>query len=90
MLDAGMKREMGVIVSLKKNEYGFLKVATRKEELYFRVDDIYEAAGRSVDEVNALGQSVTQVLAVHTATTLVCCCYFSHGCLIVDIAAFFK
>lgn len=39
MLDAGVKREQGVISTLKKGEYGFIKPLDRKEEIYFRMED---------------------------------------------------
>ena len=40
MLDAGAVREVGVITALKNKEYGFIRAQDRKDELYFRMDDI--------------------------------------------------
>lgn len=42
MLDAGAVREMGVVSTLKRGEYGFIRAQDRKEEIYFRMDDAVE------------------------------------------------
>lgn len=39
MLDAGVPREQGVISTVKKGEYGFIRPLDRKEEIYFRLVD---------------------------------------------------
>ena len=39
MLEAGVQREQGVVSTLKKGEYGFIKPLDRKEEIYFRLVD---------------------------------------------------
>lgn len=44
MLDAGVKREQGVVSTLKKGEYGFIKPLDRKEEIYFRLEDGKDAS----------------------------------------------
>ncbi|KAJ1418472.1 hypothetical protein B484DRAFT_142174 [Ochromonadaceae sp. CCMP2298] len=39
MLDAGVKRELGIVSALKNGEYGFIKALDRKDEIYFRMED---------------------------------------------------
>lgn len=40
MLDAGVKREYGIIDTIKNKEYGFIRPVERPEQIYFRVDDV--------------------------------------------------
>ena len=43
MLDAGAVREMGSICSIKRvGEFGFIKSITRKDEIFFKLDDIVD------------------------------------------------
>jgi cold shock CspA family protein len=42
MLAAGAVRELGVVSAVKNQEYGFIRAQDRKDEIYFRVDDIKE------------------------------------------------
>ena len=49
MLEAGVKREMGSITSIKRGDFGFIKCIDRKDEIYFRLDDINN--GEQVKEV---------------------------------------
>ena len=43
MLDAGAVREMGSICSIKRvGEFGFIKSIARKEEIFFKLDDIVD------------------------------------------------
>ena len=42
MLEAGAIREVGVVTTVKNKEYGFIRAQDRKEELYFRLDDLAE------------------------------------------------
>lgn len=52
MLEAGVKREMGSITSIKRGDFGFIKCVDRKDEIFFRLDDINN--GEQVNEVNYL------------------------------------
>ena len=51
MLDAGVPREIGVISTVKNKEYGFIRAQDRKEEIFFRVDDVTETNGKEIAEV---------------------------------------
>jgi cold shock CspA family protein len=42
MLDAGVRREVGVIESMH-GDYGFIKPQDRREQVYFRTDDVVDA-----------------------------------------------
>lgn len=46
MLDAGVQREQGVVSTLKRGEYGFIKPLDRKEDVYFRIGDSGAAGAR--------------------------------------------
>lgn len=52
MRAAGVEQETGIVTSLKKGEYGFIRAATRKDEVYFRVDDVYEMGDNVLNEVS--------------------------------------
>jgi cold shock CspA family protein len=43
MLEAGAIRELGVVSAIKNNEYGFIRAQDRKDEVYFRMDDVQPA-----------------------------------------------
>jgi cold shock CspA family protein len=47
MLEAGAIRELGVVSAIKNNEYGFIRAQDRKDEVYFRMDDVQPAATSS-------------------------------------------
>lgn len=51
MLDAGVVRELGVISTVKNREYGFIKAQDRKDEIFFRLDDVTDANGENIKEV---------------------------------------
>jgi cold shock CspA family protein len=42
MLEAGVKREQGIIDAIKNEEYGFIRPVERAEQIYFRMDDAVE------------------------------------------------
>lgn len=42
MLDAGVKRESGVIDTIKNDEYGFIRPLERSEQIFFRIDDVID------------------------------------------------
>lgn len=42
LLDAGAVRELGVITAVKGNEFGFLQSQDRKDEIYFKTDDVID------------------------------------------------
>lgn len=50
MLEAGAVREVGVVTTLKNKEYGFIRAQDRKDELYFRMDDIADE-NQEIEEV---------------------------------------
>jgi hypothetical protein len=51
MLDAGAKREIGIVTVVKNREYGFIKAQDRKEDVYFRMDSFISDEGIEVEEV---------------------------------------
>lgn len=54
MLDAGAIREMGSICSIKRvGDFGFIKSITRKEEIFFKLDDVVDQSVQ-VSEVRVL------------------------------------
>lgn len=50
LLDAGAVREQGV-VSTNKGDYGFIKAQDRKDEVYFRIDDVLDDEESKLTEV---------------------------------------
>ena len=59
MLDAGAVREVGSVCSIKRGgDFGFIKTLTRKEEVFFKLDDVVDNSA-TVTEV-----SVTHISAI--------------------------
>jgi cold shock CspA family protein len=50
MQDAGVAREQGVVSTLKRGEYGFIKPLDRKDEVYFRLGDGAAAGAEAASE----------------------------------------
>lgn len=53
MLEAGAVRELGVISAVKNQEYGFIRAQDRKDEIYFRIDDVVSTNANSNELDNA-------------------------------------
>ena len=54
MLDAGAVRERGVVSAVKNQEYGFIRAQDRKDEIYFRVDDVGNEDKPQIKEVSCV------------------------------------
>jgi len=53
MLDAGAVMEMGTVCTIKRaGDFGFIKTLTRKEEVFFKLDDVADlTSGAQIKEV---------------------------------------
>lgn len=69
MLDAGAVREMGSICSIKRvGEFGFIKSITRKDEIFFKLDDIVDQSVQVSEVSNVLSSLCIQCISMtHTS-----------------------
>jgi hypothetical protein len=66
MLDAGAVREVGYISSIKRGDYGFIKAISRKDEIYFRIDDV------DCTRINQINEVTNSFIIINEKITFYC------------------